>query len=754
MKHLVITFLAFLFSFSSYSQNTYHFTRSDSIVVRFNSDTLKLAWTGGVNYGQFSNIDFNFDGNTDLFVFDRTGNKVLTFVHNGNPGSVSYSYEPQYERLFPDMQNWCILYDYNCDGLPDIFTHTPGGIKVYRNTSSMSAGLMFELETSLVKSDQLGNYVNLYVSSVDIPGLSDIDEDGDLDILTFGVFGSTVEYHRNYSVENGHGCDSLEFTLVNQCWGCFSEDASTNNVNLYDTCSNSGISNPQLGELIEEAIQLEASARNERHTGSCFCVIDVDGNKMKDLLLGDVSFSNTVLVVNGATSANSNMCMDSVDINFPSYDDPVSLKLFPCSFYVDVNNDGKRDLVTTPQSTGLSENARSIVYHYNSNHDTLPYFNFVSRDLLQSEMIEAGEGSYPVLADYNGDGLLDLFVANYGFFNSANDTYVSRLSLYQNTGTSALPEFNLVSSNFENLDLVIGLDNLYPAFGDLDNDGDLDMVLGNETGTMSYFENIAGSGNPADYNLIQAGLTDGSGTIIDIGVSAAPVLVDLDRDGDLDLAIGNKSGKIAYYQNMGSPSAYNFRHETDFLGQLNVKEWWDNSGYSVPSFYDDNGSFQLFIGSKNGHVHRYDSIDNNLQGAFRLVDSTFFETPTGIRSTVSVVDINGDTLPDMFMGNYRGGLTYFAGSAEPDPDAVAEIQEDLFRIFPNPADRYIQIVTESGISNARWELYDLTGRIISSGILEGTVSVISLESLSQGTYLIRIQKDSTFETHKIILCHE
>lgn len=652
------------------------------------------------------------------------------------------------------MFNWTLLKDYNCDGKQDIFTYSPGGIKVYTNTSTLATGITFQLFITLVKSWQVGNYVNLYVSSVDLPGLVDMEGDGDLDVLTFGVFGTTMEYHRNYSVENGYGCDSMQYTMMNQCWGCFEEDASTNSVLLNDTCANSGIGTPQLGEIMNRATMEEMEwMRDEersanRHSGSCICALDLDNSGIPDLIMGDVSFSNAVAVINTAATPNINLCADSTDTNFPSYSDPLILELYPCAYFVEINNDNTTDLVFTPQATGLAENSKSNTYYNNSNTTQSPNFNYVTGSLLQNEMIERGEGAMPVLFDHNGDGLLDLFVANYGDYNSPTDTYISRIALYENVGTSSMPTYNLVTTNYEGLDGVIGFDNLYPTFGDLDGDGDKDMVVGNDQGTLSYFQNIAFTGNDADFSQVLATMVDDNATNIDVGQFAAPFLVDLDRDGDNDLVVGNKSGRLTYYKNTGTSTVFNFKFITDTLGKLNVKEWWDNTGYSIPWFYDDGGQYVLFIGSKSGNIHYYKDIDANINGNFTQVDTTFFDEKEGIRSACAVYDVTGDGFIDMFTGNYRGGLTFFMGKAAPGV-GIEEVEEKIISLFPNPANDNI-IISGTGIAGMKFTMTDISGKIIITGKLNADRSTMNISNFSNGIYFIRLFDKNSSYTQKFI----
>src|SRR4051812_3512388 len=59
-----------------------YFNRNISIPVS-HGGALQLPWAGGLNYPLFSSIDFNNDGLKDLFVFDRSDNRVSTYLNNG-----------------------------------------------------------------------------------------------------------------------------------------------------------------------------------------------------------------------------------------------------------------------------------------------------------------------------------------------------------------------------------------------------------------------------------------------------------------------------------------------------------------------------------------------------------------------------------------------------------------------------------------------------------------------------------------------
>ena len=129
----------------------------------------------------------------DLIVFDKSGNKIIPFINNG----LDYIFAPIYRENFPkNLHDWLLLADYNCDGKNDIFTYSSGGLAVYENTSINS--LTFNIVTPLIMTD-IGSFeTNLWVSPDDIPAIIDVDNDGDLDILTYGQLGGFIELHKIY----------------------------------------------------------------------------------------------------------------------------------------------------------------------------------------------------------------------------------------------------------------------------------------------------------------------------------------------------------------------------------------------------------------------------------------------------------------------------------------------------------------------------------------------------------------------------
>jgi hypothetical protein len=237
------------------------------------SGAFRNGWAGGLNAPQFNQLDLNNDGVPDLVVFDRSGNKLLTFIRSAGDGE--WEHHPEYQAGFPEMHDWMLLRDYNRDGKVDLFTSAGNGISVYKNTGFSGGQLEFELISPLLFSDYGNGNLNLFVSLVDLPAINDVDGDGDLDILTFYILGTCLEYHRNFSQELYGNSDSLVFKLESDNWGHFTEDALTNQVVLNDTCNN----------------------RGKRHSGSTLLLDDIDRDGDGDLLLGDISYPELLTLI-------------------------------------------------------------------------------------------------------------------------------------------------------------------------------------------------------------------------------------------------------------------------------------------------------------------------------------------------------------------------------------------------------------------------------------------------------------------------
>ncbi len=164
----------------------------------------------------------------------------------------------------------------------------------------------------------------------------------------------------------------------------------------------------------------------------------------------------------------------------------------------DFDNDGDLDPLLTG-NTGSTTIAR--IYRNNGNNDFTD---------LNAGLPGIADGA-AVWADYNGDGWLDLAMTGQGTAGR-----ISRV--YRNNG----------NATFTNLTLGLpGLDSSTIAWGDYDNDGDLDLFLTGYTGSTYVGAIYRNHGNDL--------FSDSGVTTIKGGASGSAAWADFDKDGDLDL---------------------------------------------------------------------------------------------------------------------------------------------------------------------------------------------------------------------------
>ena len=225
------------------------------------------------------------------------------------------------------------------------------------------------------------------------------------------------------------------------------------------------------------------------------------------------------------------------------------LQEFP--IYVDMDGDGDLDGV-------------AFVYDYYGEKTSFHYFENtgtaqspVYEAALNNPVLEREWLNVPSFADIDGDGDTDIFLS-YEVYDDVGQTWLGVTSFYENMGGNELA-FTERTGAENPIDLV--KEETYPfidyvliQFGDIDEDGDLDLAFTDYDGTIFYLEN---TGSKTEPNFVDK--SDNSPfTNIWAGYYGKINLVDMDKDGDLDLMVHTYYGMIAeYYENTGAPGGTN-----------------------------------------------------------------------------------------------------------------------------------------------------------------------------------------------------
>ena len=720
-------FTIFLFCASVFVNAQIFSRRADVPVSRTDGTPLAYPWTGGLNNPQFSTADFNHDGRDDLFIFDRGGDKPIILLNNGVIGAVSYSHDPTFEQNIPAAEHWALCVDATCDGVADLFTSDGGNsLRFYRGSYDGNNRLQFEEVEVPLLPDGDAITVEIY----DIPAISDINGDGDVDILSFNNSGSYVEYFENQQVETGAPCSELSFAQLSECWGEFFKSGLTNELDLQVACTGLAAEDGDVQRL---------------HPGSTILAMDIDNDGDKDAIIGDIAYENLVLASNGGNSTYA--VVTETDYNFPANDQPVDVYIFPAAYHVDVNNDGEKDLLVSPNARVQSEHYRCVWYYRNNGNND---FDFQTDTLFIDQTIDVSRDAKPTFFDYNNDDLLDLVVGNYGYMIEEGITFRSALALYENTGTATEPAFKLISRDWAqaNEQFLLNRVELVPTFGDLNGDGNEDMMLGDSDGFLHYFINEPNDDGTANMVLEEEQFQNidlqGSGFLV-------PQLVDVNEDGLLDLLMGLKAGIVEYWRNTGTANHPVFTEMNDFFGQVDVRAVGSITGYAAPQLVKwTDGKFRLLVGSESGRLYLYNNIENNLLPgtAFTVVTNNLDNIDNGANAKPTVADLNGNGRLDMVIGLYNGGLVWYD---QLDEVSIAPVETSLaaVEVFPNPVENTLTIRSDERME--RLSLYNVLGQEVVQQTVANLTTSVSVAQLPKGIYLLRVQTAKGWMMEKVVV---
>ncbi|MDP2176327.1 MAG: FG-GAP-like repeat-containing protein [Bacteroidota bacterium] len=770
-NYLFIVIFAF---FGSINGQSIKYKLLDSLnFVDQNLNPLNKATSGGYHCPQFSTCDLDGDGKKDIVIYDKLDGSISTYINKGNFGEINYKLDNRYASYFPKMRpfGWMLMRDYNNDGYEDIFTIGDQGYIVYKNISyTVSGRPAFVLTEQLQYRNMFpkGSFIefnSLSTPSIHLPGIYDIDGDGDLDIMSYSNVGGAIQLYLNAQVEKGLPSDSMRFFQVDLCWGYFL-DFDCNGY-LFNECRANSNRNYDLS----------------RHTaGSSITLYDADNDGDIDLLLGNEGCSHMTLIKNAKTlNSRGYDSFFVADTLFVNANNRASVAIYPAGYFLDIDNDGIRDMIYAPNSVNnlyITKEMQQIKWFKNTGADNFPIWA-QQEVLFTNDFIDNGNRSSWAAADWDKDGDLDLICATNGDKLISKDT-ADRIYLYENIGTSKSPKFILKNQDFGNLrtERII---NLTIEIADMDNDGKLDLVCGNEKGEIMYYKNTSNTNSTLSPTFTFSNTTF-PGFNIDIGSYSAPAVADINKDGLLDLVIGRNDSMISYYRNSGTLTNPDFMIVTNRFGNvkpidsIGFQYIYDDTfaviGYypvfekyvhSKPRIADLNGDgkLELIVGNSLGTLRLYEIDGTAPNSTFKNIDSFVYQKlfqgqinhqlDFGSFISPCLADLDGDTVPEILVSINRGGIMYLTPDFKYSHNInIKDISKSIqINGYPNPTSNKIEFNINPDDLNSLYLINTLGQSFDVILNTQSTVLSIDTELLNSGFYIIQFKtKDQKSFTSK------
>ncbi|MDN3669646.1 T9SS type A sorting domain-containing protein [Echinicola jeungdonensis] len=652
-----------------------------------------MPFVGGINSAQIQTMDTNGDGKKEWVLWDINARNILVFEKDGT----SFKHLPEMPHYFPeDIQGFLILKDFDNDGLNDLFTSSPFGIKAYQNAGIENGHPIWKVAQDFLP---LENGSNIQANNLDIPALQDIDEDGDLDLVTFNYAeGDYLDYFKNTSMERKGQADIDGFAPSKVRWGNF-EFCGCGYFSFGQTCD---------GDPINKVLSQSENQATKHFGGHSILLKDFNKDGLLDLLMGQDECNILYFLPNAGT--NETPIFNSFYTNLPG------LAHFPQFPIYHVAHSIQDQLIITSNTSSTTISAginfrKSLIQLENQNGT----WQEVTDRFLQEQMIDLGENSRPhfkgnhltgelVVTTNNlvgGEsvGQASLFHLNQASLQLEENDYLSLSSLHM-TELQYLeipsPGKGILLSGVETEDHAPKRKLFWFSGDNLDDLTEI-SVPGISLGILDHFEYYLEGEN---HYLLLARQT-GELIRFQVETGKTPKLTLLDR---------------SYLDFRDNPASRNLSVKVIRKGnQLNLYAV-DQEGILsyIPNFTQSNATKQSQI--------------------LKLKDESLTETRFGRHTWISAIPNAFDGKTDLILGNTAGGLIYLKDISSSQPFD----SETNFHLFPNPTKRNTKILSNM---DGPFRVINTVGQVllVFTPLEAGIAKEIDTLGLPHGIYFIQLR---------------
>jgi hypothetical protein len=537
---------------------------------------LDLPFIGGLNIPRPQLLDLDGDGDDDL-ILQEYGGRMLALHRDGTrpDGLPRYRFATDFYHGI-DIGEWSRFADFDGDGDDDLFAEWANSyIRTFRNIGSKRTPRFVALPDTL--RDAAGKVI--FADRQNIAQFVDIDCNQKVDLFIGRIQGTILHYE---IVDPAAATPS--FRLVSDRF--------------------------QDLEII--------TGQGSRHGANTMAFVDFDSDGDLDLFWGDFFEAGLLLFENTGTCREPRLRRDPA--RFP-VEAPLLTSGYNAPAFADLDGDRRLDLLVGVLGGSYDPIKTTIAnLHYFARS---PEGRWVHRTDQLVPMIDVGSEAVPSIVDLDGDGDNDLVVANK---IEPVERQTARIYWFENTGSRAAPSFRMRSAL-----PIRGRYHWAPAWGDLDGDGDLDALVGSYSAKVGWWRN---DGTRTAPRLVEA---DSAAITISRGSNTTPALGDLDGDGDLDVLIGEASGTLNSYRNDGTAQAPRFVLVSDEFEAIDV----GRRSTPALADLDGDGDLDLLIGSDDQGLTLYRNHGSRTVPRFRVDSSFRVEVPVISAPAVGDLDGDG-----------------------------------------------------------------------------------------------------------------